>query len=200
MIAKSPPIPLISQIVTPRLLLPGQISLYDIRWGFSSIPFLSPRFSRAVTYMSFKSYCLLGVSLLGSVVHGAATTPSAPTVNTVNGTYYGVNIPSFKQDAFLGIPYAQPPVGDLRFRRPQTYTQSWHGQRNATVRSDSCPGYQPGTALTGGGLTDGLTMGEDCLTMDIVRPANAKITDELPSFVWLYGGGKPCERLQLSDK
>jgi len=148
--------------------------------------------------MSLKLYCLLAVSLLGGVVSGAATTTSAPTADTVNGTYYGVNIPSFNQDAFFGIPYAQPPVGDLRLRRPQTYNQSWHGERNATLRSNSCLGFQPGTPLTGGGLSDGLTMGEDCLTMDIVRPANAKTTDELPSFVWIYGGGKTLERLLLN--
>jgi carboxylesterase type B len=113
-----------------------------------------------------------------------------PTANTKNGTYQGLEIPAFAQEAFYGIPYAEAPVGDLRLRRSVPFNQSWSGERNATIRSDSCPGYNGfPLSLVGGSLIDGLTLGEDCLTMDIVRPANTKSSDRLPVFVWLYGGG-----------
>jgi carboxylesterase type B len=136
--------------------------------------------------MLFKAFYLL--SFMGHVLTSSAV-PS-PIVHTINGTYEGLRIPSFNQEAFYGIPYAQSPVGDLRLRKSLPYNQSWSGIRNATVRSDSCPGYN-GFPLTlvGGSLIDGLTLGEDCLTIDIVRPANANPSDKFPVFVWFYGGG-----------
>lgn len=137
--------------------------------------------------MLFTAYYL--VSLVGHAF--AVFAASSPTAHTVNGTYSGLNIPSFKQEAFYGIPYAQAPVGDLRLRRSLPCNQSWSGIRNATVRSDSCPGYNGfPLALVGGSLVDRLTLGEDCLTIDIVRPASTNTSDKLPVFTWFYGGGK----------
>ncbi|KAL6887034.1 alpha/beta-hydrolase [Trichoderma evansii] len=111
---------------------------------------------------------------------------SAPSARTVNGTYTGLSLDTFSQEAFYGIPFAIPPLGDLRLRYPLPYNQSWTGSRNATVRSDSCPGFDKPFAQ---GFSDGLTMGEDCLTLDIVRPANVQPGDNLPVFFWIYGGG-----------
>ncbi len=109
-----------------------------------------------------------------------------PSANTINGTYTGLNLDSFSQEAFYGIPFAESPLGDLRLRYPVSYNQSWTGTRNATVRSVSCPGFD---APLPQGFADGLTMGEDCLTLDVIRPANVKPGDNLPVFVWIYGGG-----------
>ncbi len=134
--------------------------------------------------MLLKPSCAL--SLLGSLLAVSA----APEVKTVNGTYSGLSLDTFGQEAFYGIPYAQAPVGDLRLRRSLPFNQSWSDIRNATVRSDSCPGYNGfPLSLVGGSLIDGLTLGEDCLTIDIVRPANIQPSDGLPIFVWFYGGG-----------
>jgi hypothetical protein len=44
-----------------------------------------------------------------------------------NGTVNGAYLPTFDQDAFLGVPFAQPPVGDLRLRRPQSLNTSFAG-------------------------------------------------------------------------
>ncbi|RFU24780.1 hypothetical protein B7463_g11561, partial [Scytalidium lignicola] len=132
-------------------------------------------------------YCIF--ALLGKIVIGSRAATS-PTVKTVNGTYIGLNLESFNQDAFYGIPYATPPLGDLRLRRSLPFNQSWTSIRSATVRSDSCPGFNRfPEILVDGSLIDGLTLGEDCLTMDIVRPTNTKRGDDLPVFVWFYGGG-----------
>ena len=115
-----------------------------------------------------------------------ASPGSQPTAKTINGTYAGLRLEAFKQDAFYGIPFAQAPVGDLRLRRSLPYNQSWTGVRNATMRSNSCPGFDAPFRF---GFADGLTLGEDCLTLDIVRPSNITFDDKLPVFVWIYGGG-----------
>lgn len=132
------------------------------------------------------SLVLLCMSSLSPASASAVHRPSAPSAHTVNGTYTGLTLSTFNQEAFYGIPFATPPLGDLRLRYPVPYNQSWTGTRNATVRSDSCPGFDKPFAQ---GFADGLTMGEDCLTLDIVRPANVKPGDNLPVFFWIYGGG-----------
>lgn len=78
--------------------------------------------------------------------------PSSPTVAVKNGTLQGLHLPEFQQDLFLGVPFAQPPLGSLRFRHPQPYNQSWSGVRKADRRGKSCVGYA--------GFAKGLDLGE----------------------------------------
>ncbi|KAH9221753.1 Alpha/Beta hydrolase protein [Leptodontidium sp. 2 PMI_412] len=104
-----------------------------------------------------------------------------PRVTINNGTLEGLYLPAFNQDVFLGVPFAAPPIGDLRLRRPKPYQDVWSGIRNAQVRSPSCPGYA--------GFDIGLDLGEDCLTVDIVRPSGTESCAGLPVLVWIYGGG-----------
>lgn len=78
-----------------------------------------------------------------------------PTVTVRNGTLAGVQLPAWNQDAFLGIPFAQPPVGELRFRWPQSLNTSWSGVRNADQYGYSC--YQYNTNFN---------LSEDCLTLN----------------------------------
>ncbi|KFZ00544.1 hypothetical protein V500_01023 [Pseudogymnoascus sp. VKM F-4518 (FW-2643)] len=106
---------------------------------------------------------------------------AAPQVNIRNGTLEGFRLPAFEEDVFLGIPFAAPPVDNLRLRHPIPYQSAWSGVRDATVRNPSCPGYA--------GFDVGLALGEDCLTLDIVRPSGTDPDDKLPVFVWMYGGG-----------
>jgi hypothetical protein len=65
----------------------------------------------------------------------------APEVTVKNGTLRGFYLPSFNEDVFFGVPFAAPPVGNLRLRHPIPYQSSWKGARDATVRTPSCPGY-----------------------------------------------------------
>ncbi|KAF7514498.1 hypothetical protein G7054_g15263 [Neopestalotiopsis clavispora] len=104
----------------------------------------------------------------------------APSASTKNGTYLGKTNVHYNQDEFLGIPYAQPPVGDLRFRGPASLNESWSEERNATEYSPICVGY--------GSDSNYYESSEDCLTINIVRPAGIP-TEPLPVLVWLYGGG-----------
>lgn len=64
-----------------------------------------------------------------------------PLVRTLNGTYIGIHSTSFEQDAFLGIPYAKPPLGRLRFRHPEYFTDTWSDIRNATDYGPHCLAY-----------------------------------------------------------
>ncbi|ORY25053.1 Alpha/Beta hydrolase protein [Naematelia encephala] len=101
-----------------------------------------------------------------------------PTVTVVNGTYVGVHLPSLQQDIFLGIPFAQPPIGDLRLAPPASLNSSWSDTRSATTYGPGCVGSTPSS-----------TTSEDCLHINVVRPANVSGQDKLPVLFWIFGGG-----------
>ena len=65
----------------------------------------------------------------------------APRLIIKNGTLVGVHSLGYDQDFFLGVPYSQPPVGDLRFRNPQPINESWGGERAAQKLPPACVGY-----------------------------------------------------------
>jgi carboxylesterase type B len=111
---------------------------------------------------------LPGVLLLTFALFTFAT----PTAKTLNGTYEGIFLPEWDQDAFLGIPYAQPPVGDLRFRWPQSINTSFEGVGHASQYGASCMQY--GTDFN---------LSEDCLSINIIRPAGVP-AKPLPVIVW----------------
>jgi carboxylesterase type B len=106
-----------------------------------------------------------------------ALAASAPTATVLNGTYEGYHLPSYSQDVFLGMPYAQTPTGDLRFRAPASLNTTWIGTRAATEYSDVCMQY---TAVPD------FPMSEDCLTLNVVRPTIA-LKKSLPVAVWIHG-------------
>ncbi|KAJ9137868.1 Carboxylic ester hydrolase [Pleurostoma richardsiae] len=107
----------------------------------------------------------------------------SPTVAIKNGSYYGLYLPTYDEDLFLGMPYAQPPTGDLRFRVPQPLNSSWTGTKNATQYSPECIGYGSDDWVLGNYVS------EDCLTVNVVRPSGVSQGDDLPVAVWIYGGG-----------
>ncbi|KAI1636243.1 Alpha/Beta hydrolase protein [Biscogniauxia mediterranea] len=113
---------------------------------------------------------------------GNVNTSAVPTATLSQGTYYGVRNSYYAQDFFLGIPYAQPPTGSLRFAAPQPLTTSFSGRRNATEYGPMCIGYGSDTTNLGNYVS------EDCLTINVVRPAGTSEKDELPVAVWIHGG------------
>lgn len=111
----------------------------------------------------------------------AAAATSGPRATVRNGTYEGIHLPSFKQDIFLGIPYAQDTGGLNRFRIPQSLTSSWNGTRSAKQYGPACPDHRPDQ--------DGeFGMSEDCLSINVVRPAGLKDGQKVPVVVWIHGG------------
>ncbi|KAK2011787.1 alpha/beta-hydrolase [Colletotrichum eremochloae] len=133
-------------------------------------------------FQAFTSFLLLGVA------HPVACHPlaSAPTVTIKNGTLIGTRNPTYNQDFFLGVPYASPPVGDLRLRKPVP-PESWNGTRVADTYSNWCFGIDLG--LPGFSQNSTGPMSEDCLYLNIVRPANVPPTAKLPVMAWIHGGG-----------
>lgn len=105
-----------------------------------------------------------------------------PSVDVQGGSYLGVSNEHYDQEFFLGIPYAQAPTGSLRFAAPQAITESWDEPRDASEYGNICYGY--------GADTEGLSnpISEDCLTLNIVRPAGTQPGDDLPVGVWVHGG------------
>jgi para-nitrobenzyl esterase len=122
---------------------------------------------------SIRGFCLAAVLSMAS----AATTFAQPAetdptrAETESGPVRGVA--SDGVISFKGIPYAQPPVGALRWRAPQPVTP-WQTVRDA---ADFGPGCMQ---------TDYVQGSEDCLTLNVWRPAASSAP--LPVMVWIYGG------------
>jgi para-nitrobenzyl esterase len=108
-----------------------------------------------------------------------AATPSDPlVVQTDKGAIQGKT--GHGVDSFLGIPYAAPPVGALRWEPPQAHAP-WTGVRSATTYGARCTAL----ASTNGVRSDV----EDCLFVNVQRPAGASAGRKLPVYVFIHGGG-----------
>ena len=90
---------------------------------------------------SLSSFLLATIAVEGSAQSNLTLGSSPPTARTLNGTYAGRYLPEYDQDVFLGVPYAQPPLGDLRFANPHSLNTSFPGARNATEYAPECVGY-----------------------------------------------------------
>ncbi len=121
-----------------------------------------------------------GVAARPATGHGGSSHGASPVVATKDGPLRGVA--QAGADRFLGIPYAQPPVTDLRFRPPKTPTP-WTGVRDATRQAPACLQFQPT------GVREGQAVSEDCLYLDLYRPSSARPGSKLPVLVWFHGGG-----------
>lgn len=125
-----------------------------------------------------------------------------PTVTISSGVVIGTSDPIGGQDRFLGIPFALPPVGNLRLRAPQPLTADF-GTLTATTQPSGCPQLTPTAKLalptaitapiaTGTPSVFGepvLKSAEDCLYLNVQRPTNTNSTAALPVVAWIYGGG-----------
>lgn len=120
--------------------------------------------------------------LLLAALPTLALAASNPSVEASNGVYQGVSNEHYKQEFFLGIPYAQPPTGALRFASPKALTEKFDEPRDATQYGNACIGYGSDTENLDAPLS------EDCLTLNIVRPAGTQPGDDLPVGIWVHGG------------
>lgn len=105
---------------------------------------------------------------------------AGPQVKTHSGVVEGKDLGEVH--AFLGIPYAQPPVGDLRWKPPVPVSK-WSGVRSATDFGSHC---LQGKVFGDMNFRDS-GGSEDCLTLNVWVPAKA--SGKLPVMVWIYGGG-----------
>ncbi len=86
---------------------------------------------------------------------------------------------------FRGIPYAVPPVGKLRWRPPQPPSR-WAGERDTTKFGPACPQSPNSPVMMVGPVG---ASSEDCLTLNVWKPADAAAGAKLPVMVWIHGGG-----------
>ncbi|TFY81776.1 hypothetical protein EWM64_g2235 [Hericium alpestre] len=125
--------------------------------------------------------------------------PPAPTVQLDKGVFTGVQ--KGNTQSFMSIPYALPPIGNRRFRLPEPYPV-YEGYYSATSFKPSCP--QQAMTMPGwldnelkhaldkvvDSMYDHFTPdSEDCLTINVVKPADATPLSKLPVVVWIFGGG-----------
>ncbi|WP_051467981.1 carboxylesterase/lipase family protein [Actinomadura oligospora] len=126
----------------------------------------------------------LAPAVLGLVLATACGTASAMPAaqqdvlaKTDAGTVRGITHGQTRQ--YLGVPYAAPPVGALRWKSPQP-SRPWKGVRNATASGPACvgPSYN---------LPAGTSVSEDCLTVNVTTPASAPARPR-PVMVFVHGG------------
>lgn len=113
--------------------------------------------------------------VIGAVLSLAAVPAAAQDVTTAHGKVRG--IAEGGVEAFKGLPFAAPPVGDLRWRSPQPVAP-WQGVREAARFGHDCmrpaadPAFEPA---------------EDCLYLNVWRPADLAASKR-PVIVWIHGG------------
>jgi para-nitrobenzyl esterase len=116
----------------------------------------------------------LGAAMLTQA--GAAISATPPVVQTRQGAVSGLLTNSVR--AYLGIPYAAPPVGELRWQAPQP-PAAWSGTRDGTVFAQRCA--QPASVVSPASTN------EDCLYLNVHVPDDIG-KGKLPVMVWLHGG------------
>jgi para-nitrobenzyl esterase len=107
------------------------------------------------------------------------------TVKTEQGKVIGKTINDGKVKAFLGLPYAEPPVGDLRWKAPEPPAK-WQGERDGTTFAPHCAQNHVFDDMI---FQDAAGGKEDCLYLNVYAPADATEKSKLPVMFWIHGGG-----------
>jgi para-nitrobenzyl esterase len=120
------------------------------------------------------------IVLLGLIIinYACSSPPLTTTLEVTGGTIEGV-----EQDGILtykGIPFAAPPVGDLRWKAPAP-VQPWTGVKKVDAFCNAC-------MQTSGAMGNSAPVSEDCLYLNVWTPAK-KVNEKLPVIYWVHGGG-----------
>ncbi|MBB5783871.1 carboxylesterase/lipase family protein [Nonomuraea jabiensis] len=113
-----------------------------------------------------------------ATVPAAASGGDRPVARTDTGLVRGARADGV--DRFLALPYAAPPVGELRWRAPRP-APAWQGVRDASQWGNRCP--------AAAGSNGPRSETEDCLYLNVFRPAGTKAGQRLPVLFWIHGGG-----------
>jgi para-nitrobenzyl esterase len=139
---------------------------------------LTRHLPRNLLRQGIAAVCSLSMLTAGSA-HAGSAENTAAVITTPAGALRGVE--HGVVDVYQGIPYAAPPVGDLRWRAPQP-AASWTGIRDATQPGNACVQsatfWRPGNAAS---------WHEDCLNLNVWKPRHG--VAHLPVIVWFHGGG-----------
>ncbi|KAJ7056689.1 alpha/beta-hydrolase [Mycena amicta] len=120
---------------------------------------------------------LLAALLSGQQIFSAAAASLDVTLTT--GTFRGVTTAN-DTEKWLGLRFAQPPVGALRFKAPVAITHAAVGIQNASSFGNACP-QQPSSGV-------GASIAEDCLFLNVFRPQGTTSNSKLPIVFWIHGG------------
>ncbi|KIK65980.1 hypothetical protein GYMLUDRAFT_158649 [Collybiopsis luxurians FD-317 M1] len=119
------------------------------------------------------------LGILVTLAIGIGGCAASPQVQLGCTTLVGRDVTLLQQDFFGGIPYAEPPLGELRLQPTVLKTSLGVSEFDASNFGASC--LQPP-------LSD-LELSEDCLTINIFRPSGTTASSSLPVMFWTYGGG-----------
>jgi len=129
-----------------------------------------------------------GLALTGLALVSAAKADPL-TVKTEAGKVHGKFINNSQVRAFQGVPYAAPPLGDLRWKAPQPAAR-WRGELDATRYGHHCAqNHVFDDMIFQDSATPDDKGSEDCLTLNVYAPATAKGSAKLPVMFWIHGGG-----------
>jgi para-nitrobenzyl esterase len=123
----------------------------------------------------------------GTAAKAAERTPTAE-LRIDGGTIRGL-VAGDKKDmhVYKGIPYAAPPVGELRWKPPQP-VQAWKGVRDCFEFGAACPQQIPLFLASLPEMAIGAPLSEDCLFLNVWAPAQRR-SAKLPVLYWIHGGG-----------
>ncbi|XP_062817820.1 fatty acyl-CoA hydrolase precursor, medium chain isoform X2 [Anolis carolinensis] len=149
----------------------------------------------SVGCLSLRGPLFLLLLLFVGVSAGEGDSP--PEVQTGQGSLRGqrLHVPGSERpvDVFLGVPFAPPPLGPLRFSPPGA-PPSWTGTRDAQAHPPMClqdpvTGQVLSDAFTNKKEKVSLDVSEDCLYLNIFSPVRADKEAKKPVMVWIHGGG-----------
>src|SRR5215217_314827 len=139
---------------------------------------------RRLPAIAFAVALLVTATTTASVAGAAPPRAEPDVVSTTQGSMRGTVTDTHR--LFKGVPFAAPPVGDLRWKPPQA-AANWSGVRDATQTVASTPCPQPQIATLPGESNRLGSVNEDCLKLSVWTPARRSGRDR-PVFVWLHGG------------
>ncbi|XP_044125245.1 fatty acyl-CoA hydrolase precursor, medium chain-like [Bufo gargarizans] len=177
-------------------LFPAEKTLGSPSGGESSTRYLeSAGEASLIQYERIESSSSRSLPLCSSYPREGGQNDERPLVTTKYGQLRGVTVPvketSRVVDVFYGVPFAQPPVGPLRFANPEP-AEPWSSVRDASEYPNMCiqaagfmteskASYQSSIVLP--------PISEDCLYLNVYTPANRDQKTKLPVMLYIHGGG-----------